>query len=357
VLAATLLYPQITLTVNVAANAPSSVTHVVTVSGGNDGNAANNTASDPTLIITSGADLQIAPLSSGGNFAQGQSNVSYLVVVSNQGSVSSSGTVTVTNTLSPGLTGTAISGPGWTCTLANLTCTRTDSLPVAQGFSAITVTFNVSNTAPANSSATMTVSGGGDAVLSNNTATFGVAVTQAIAVALNGTGISTVNAGSPATYNLSLTLGAAAGTVTFACSGLPTGAACSFNPPSLTASGAEVVTVSTTSRSTSLPAEFRVPNSGTPLVVVVLLGLAILAASGLSGRRLRRRLAFAAAGLLIVCVMGACGGGGSGSNFTPTPVPTPTPNPNGTPAGTYQLFVTASGASSPASQPITLVVK
>jgi uncharacterized repeat protein (TIGR01451 family) len=50
VLAAGAAYPAITLTVNVASNAPSSVTNVVTVSGGGEVNTSNDTASDPTTI-------------------------------------------------------------------------------------------------------------------------------------------------------------------------------------------------------------------------------------------------------------------------------------------------------------------
>ena len=43
-------YPPITVTVNVATNAPSSVTNVATVSGGGQTNTLNDTASDPTSI-------------------------------------------------------------------------------------------------------------------------------------------------------------------------------------------------------------------------------------------------------------------------------------------------------------------
>jgi uncharacterized repeat protein (TIGR01451 family) len=49
-LAALASYPVITLTANVAANAPASVTNTATVSGGNDGNTANNSSNDPTTI-------------------------------------------------------------------------------------------------------------------------------------------------------------------------------------------------------------------------------------------------------------------------------------------------------------------
>ncbi|MEY2428418.1 MAG: endonuclease mitochondrial, partial [Verrucomicrobiota bacterium] len=43
-------YPPITVTVNVATNAPSSVTNMATVSGGGQTNTLNDTASDPTSI-------------------------------------------------------------------------------------------------------------------------------------------------------------------------------------------------------------------------------------------------------------------------------------------------------------------
>jgi uncharacterized repeat protein (TIGR01451 family) len=46
-------YPAIILTVNVAGNAPASVTNSATVSGGGDVNLANNTANDVTTVIQS----------------------------------------------------------------------------------------------------------------------------------------------------------------------------------------------------------------------------------------------------------------------------------------------------------------
>ena len=50
-LAAGAAYPAITLTVNVASNAPASVTNTASVSGGGDINGANNTVNDPTTIV------------------------------------------------------------------------------------------------------------------------------------------------------------------------------------------------------------------------------------------------------------------------------------------------------------------
>ncbi|MDQ6653868.1 MAG: hypothetical protein M3Y84_14140, partial [Acidobacteriota bacterium] len=50
VLAAGASYSPITVTVTVANNAPASVTNSVSVSGGGETNASNNTANDPTTI-------------------------------------------------------------------------------------------------------------------------------------------------------------------------------------------------------------------------------------------------------------------------------------------------------------------
>ena len=63
-------YPDITLTVNVAANAPPSVTNTASVSGGGETNTGNDTASDPTTIGAGGSNhapvgvgdaIQVAP--------------------------------------------------------------------------------------------------------------------------------------------------------------------------------------------------------------------------------------------------------------------------------------------------------
>jgi len=63
-----------------------------------------------------------------GNFVQGQTAATYTIGVSNVGSLPSSGTVTATDTLSAGLVATAMAGAGWACTVATLTCARSDVL-------------------------------------------------------------------------------------------------------------------------------------------------------------------------------------------------------------------------------------
>ena len=58
-------YPPITVTVNVSAGAPASVTNIATVSGGGDGSSAINTASDPTTIVAAEAPTAITGTASG----------------------------------------------------------------------------------------------------------------------------------------------------------------------------------------------------------------------------------------------------------------------------------------------------
>jgi uncharacterized repeat protein (TIGR01451 family) len=161
-------YPVITLTVNVANNAAASVTNSANVSGGGQTNTANDTASNPTTINQL-PDLTITKTHTG-NFTQGQVGATYSLTATNSGFASTSGTVTVTDTLPVGLTATAISGTGWICVLGTLTCTRGDALAAGASYPVITLTVNVSLTAPATVTNSATVSGGGENNAANNTA-------------------------------------------------------------------------------------------------------------------------------------------------------------------------------------------
>ena len=87
--------------------------------------------------------------------------------------------MTVVDTLPAGLTATAVSGTGWSCTLATLTCTRSDALAAGASYPAVTVTVNVASTAPASVTNTATVSGGGDANGANNSASDPTTITAA----------------------------------------------------------------------------------------------------------------------------------------------------------------------------------
>ena len=115
-------YPPITMTASIAPNAPPTILNTATVSGGGDGNASNNSASDTATVLPA-SDLAITK-SHAGNFTQGQPGT-YTVTVSNVGGSPTSGFVTVIDELPAGLVPTAASGTGWTCNIAGqgVSCT------------------------------------------------------------------------------------------------------------------------------------------------------------------------------------------------------------------------------------------
>ena len=122
---------------------------------------------DDVIVLT--PDLTVTK-SHTGNFFQGQLGATYSILVRNIGGLATTGTISLTDTLPAGLTATAISGAGWTCTLATLTCTTATSAAANGGtLPVITVTVNVDPTAPATVTNSATVSGGGESNPANNT--------------------------------------------------------------------------------------------------------------------------------------------------------------------------------------------
>jgi uncharacterized protein (TIGR03437 family) len=204
-------YPAITLTVNVASNAPASLTNTATVTGGGDTTPANNSASDPTSIGALPSDLSLTKLHSG-QFLPGQTGA-YVLVVSNDANAGPAiGSVTVTDPLPAGLTATAAAGTGWTCSIGStVSCSRSDALAPGDTYPSITLTVNVAPTAPATLTNTATVSGGGDTNLTNNTGTDTVAVpAQPSDLSISESLADTFVAGQTGSYTIlvSNTLGA-----------------------------------------------------------------------------------------------------------------------------------------------------
>ncbi len=163
--------PPLTLTVDVAPNAPASVNNTATVAGGADLNASNNTSTD-TTTIGAGPDLRIAKTHTG-NFTQGQIGATYTIKVTNAGNTQTSGPVIVTDTLPTGLTATAFVGEaGWSCNpLPALSCTHSDPIAPGAEAPALTLTVNVAPNAAGTLTNTATVAGGNDVNTTNNTAT------------------------------------------------------------------------------------------------------------------------------------------------------------------------------------------
>jgi hypothetical protein len=160
-------YPPITVTVNVNVGATSPQVNSVAVSGGGSATASTT---DPTTIVTLPV-LGIAKTHTG-NFTQSQANAAYTVTVSNAlGAAGTSGTVTVTETVPPGLTLVSMAGSGWTCPALGNTCTRNDVLAGGASYPAITVTVNVAPGATSPQVNNVSVSGGGSASASANDST------------------------------------------------------------------------------------------------------------------------------------------------------------------------------------------
>ncbi len=124
-------------------------------------NSFSVTGSSPDLTLT---------ISHFGNFSQRDSGDTYTIVVTNAGTLISTGAVSVADMLPAGLTATGIAGVGWTTNLATLTCTRTSGLLAGAIYPPITVVVSVASNAPASATNAATVAGGGDSNAANNTA-------------------------------------------------------------------------------------------------------------------------------------------------------------------------------------------
>ena len=176
-------------------------------------------SSNSFTVTGSTVDLSITKTHFG-NFSQGDTGDTYTINVANIGNLASTGTITVTDALPAGLTATAISGFGWTANLSTLTCTRSNTLFAGASYPPIVVTVNVSSSAPASVTNTVTVSGAGDANPANNTAsdatTINASVGSGNAITLVGWDVSGLPGGtgnygpsplSPTTNAPNLTIG------------------------------------------------------------------------------------------------------------------------------------------------------
>ena len=169
-------YPPITIGFALAANAASSLTNTVTVSGGGDGNALNNTS---TMVssVASGPDL-VASKATNSTYRQGGTG-EFTVSISNLGGTSTAGAVTLTEQPPVGMTVTSMSGTGWNYDADTLSCSRSDVLAAGEAYPPIAVSVSLATYAATTLTNAATVSGGGDVNAGNNTAERTVTVTPA----------------------------------------------------------------------------------------------------------------------------------------------------------------------------------
>src|SRR5262249_35232158 len=103
-------------------------------------------------------DLAVAS-SHPGAFTQGQAGAVYILTASNIGTAPTVGTITVADALPPGLTATAMSGPGWTCIVAAVSCTRNDTLAGGASYPSIMLVTTVGSGAAGIVTNVVTVNG------------------------------------------------------------------------------------------------------------------------------------------------------------------------------------------------------
>jgi uncharacterized repeat protein (TIGR01451 family) len=328
-----------------------NTTGTVTSNEGGSGNQATAT------IDVNAPDLAITKTHSG-TFTRGQTGAVWTITVSNVGFGPTVGTVSVVDTL-PAVVNppvpTALSGTGWTCTLATLTCTRADALASGSSYPPITLTVNIPKNIQNNFTNKATVSGGGDVNPTNNTATDSISLGPPIIMTPQSNSVNVVHGSSA---NMVINVDApdpTLGVIAFSCSGLPAQSTCNFSPGSIdpaTTPGPTAMTVSvfTTRGTASLSAPARPGAAGRnslyamftfPVFGVVLAGF---------GRPWRKRVKLRSMlillGLVLLLAIVGCG------------VAPPAPPPvAGTPAGSFAVTITATSTGFTATTSFNLVVQ
>ena len=197
-------YPVITVNVNVAGNAPASVTNTAVVSGGGETNTTNDTATDVTTI-TPTPDLAITKTHVG-DFTVGQPGT-YTITVSNAGGAPTVGTVTMTDFLPSGMTATSITATGWTCSqlpTSFVNCTRSDALATNASYPVIAITVRVDGAFASPEINNATVNGGGELNLANDNASDSTVV-KAPSLAITKThSPATFSVGQTGTYTITV---------------------------------------------------------------------------------------------------------------------------------------------------------
>jgi hypothetical protein len=327
-----------------------NTTGTVTSSNAGSGNQATAT------IDVNAPDLAITKTHTG-TFKRGQTGAVWTITVSNVGFGPTVGTVTVVDTL-PAVQNppvpTALSGTGWNCTLATLTCTRADALASGSSYPPITLTVNIPKNIQNPFTNKATVSGGGDVNPNNNTATDMINLGPPVVMTPKSTAITVLHGN---TANMIISVDApdpTVGTIAFSCSGLPAQSVCNFSPgsidPAVTPGPTDLtVSVFTTRGTASLSAPSRPGAAGRNSLYAMfafpVFGV-VLAGFGQRRKRVKLRSMLILLGLVLLLGMVGCG--------VAPPAPPPVP---GTPAGTFAVTVTATVAGFSATTTFNLVVQ
>lgn len=342
------------VTVSSTATAGTALTETAGVSATtSDPNSSNNNASVTTYVSAS-ADLSITN-KAGTVPVQAGSALTFTQTVTNAGPSTATG-VTVTETLPGSTTATSLAGPGWTCTLATLTCTDASLAPNSPATITFGVTVSGTATAGTAINQTATVSSAvPDPNTANNSATATdvvAASNQADLVVTNSALPTSVAPGGNVTYTQTVqNLGpATATTVSFSEVTPPNTTFQSITPPGGTWNCTNVPTVGSTGTITCTDASFA---TGTASITVVLqVGAATPSGTSITDT------ATATAGNIVPNLIGNTASAtvvvANANSADMAIVKTATPNPvtEGTPL-TYSLAVTNNGPATATNVTVT----
>ena len=117
----------------------------------------------PEPYVFARSPIVIDATHSPARFAPGQIGNTLTLTVTNESAKPTDGSpVTVSDPIPPGLTATAASGAGWTCTVAaTVGCTRTDVLAPGRTYPPITITVDVAASAVSTTNSPTVVGHGG----------------------------------------------------------------------------------------------------------------------------------------------------------------------------------------------------
>jgi uncharacterized repeat protein (TIGR01451 family) len=195
----------LSLTVQVVPTAAAvpSVTNVANVGTPGDANPGNN---DGTVTTPVSGTVDLALTKSGADTISVGGTVTYSLVVTNLGSVPTTGPISITDSLPTGLSFVSGAGPGFTCSAAGqiVTCTRSTP-PLAPGATAtVTLTVNVSSDVGASVRNVACVRTTGDANTANDCGSkTSTPAGQSDLVALKDV-VGTVEVGKNATFTLAV---------------------------------------------------------------------------------------------------------------------------------------------------------
>ncbi|MDT7571339.1 MAG: hypothetical protein QOE05_1513, partial [Actinomycetota bacterium] len=194
--------PDITLTVGVADAARPAVTNTASVTTPTETATTNNSAGDPTTVDS--VDVGIEK-SHTGSFRVSR-NETYSLRVHNDGTLPTTGTTVVSDSLPIGMSFFSFTAPsGWSCSGAAQTfsCTNTSPLPV--GYSdAIELKVAVDNTALPARTNTATVSTPGDTDSSDDSSSDPTVVVAQPDLAIDKSHAGDFRVGAPGNYTLSV---------------------------------------------------------------------------------------------------------------------------------------------------------